>query len=65
MHLAKILNKLNIKFIIAGKFSNQNTKEKIYHLKMLNFIGLIQEKQNLVWKVLQAVAHFFQLNITN
>ena len=50
LHLAKILNKMNIKFILAGNFSNQNTKKKILSFKNVEFRGWInsKEKQNLI-----------------
>ena len=50
LHLAKILNKMNIKLVLAGNFSNHDAKEKILALENIEFVGWINsvEKENLV-----------------
>ncbi len=50
LHLAQILNKMNFKLILAGKFSNNKTKEKILSYKNVEFLGWINsnEKKNLI-----------------
>jgi len=63
LHLAKILNKMDIKLVLAGIFSNNDAKEKILALKNIEFLGWINsvEKENLVSESLAGCCTFLPI----
>ena len=63
LHIAKALNKLNIKFMIAGVFANDEIKNNLLNLGNVEYLGYInnEEKINLISKSLCGVCTFLPI----
>lgn len=64
VHIAKALNKLNIKFIIAGVFANEIIKKELLDLENVEYIGYIDdtEKIELISKSLCGCCTFLPID---